>query len=144
LSEFGATAMPRLPRAVIADDSLSVRRSLTQLMEDAGFEVAAARDGLAALQLIEDDLPAIVLLDLEMPKLNGLELTRYLRGRPQTKSIPILMVTSRASDKYRLQADSAGVSLMLGKPVSEDELVSNVRKLMAGHASQQQAVMEPA
>lgn len=143
LAAFSEGDVPRPPRVVIADDSLSVRRSLSQLMEDAGFEVSAARDGLEALQMIEQSDPAIVLLDLEMPKLNGLELTRYLRGRPQTKSIPVLMITSRASEKYRLQADAAGVSLMLGKPVSEDDLVSNVRKLMAGE-SPKMAAMEHA
>jgi len=131
LGAYNESDVPRLPRVVIADDSLSVRRSLSQLMEDAGFEVAAARDGLEALQLIEQTEPAIVLLDLEMPKLNGLELTRYLRGRSQTKSIPVLMITSRASEKYQVLADAAGVSLMLGKPISEDDLISNVRKLMA-------------
>jgi chemosensory pili system protein ChpA (sensor histidine kinase/response regulator) len=121
----------RLPRVVVADDSLSVRRALTQLMEDAGFEVAAARDGLEALELVNAAAPALVLLDLEMPKLNGLEVTRFMRGRAQTRQVPVLMITSRASDKYRAQAQEAGVTMMLGKPYSEDDLILTVRQLMA-------------
>lgn len=134
LSVQAAELAPQL-RVVVADDSLSVRRALTELMEDAGYEVHAARDGLEALELIESISPALVLLDLEMPKLNGLEVTRFMRGRPQTRHVPILMITSRASEKYRTQADEAGVNLMLGKPFSEDDLIVTIRKLMAESAA---------
>ena len=120
-----------LPRVVIADDSLSVRRALAELMKDAGYEVATARDGLEALELVNSMAPALVLLDLEMPKLNGLEVTRFMRGRAQTRHVPVVMITSRAGEKYRAQADEAGVTLMLGKPFAEDELIISVRKLMA-------------
>ena len=126
---------PQLPRVVVADDSLSVRRALGQLMEDAGFEVASARDGLEALELINARTPALVLLDLEMPKLNGLEVTRFMRTRAETRHVPVLMITSRASDKYRAQAENAGVSLMLGKPFADDELIVKVRQLMVNAAS---------
>lgn len=121
----------QLPRVVVADDSLSVRRALAELMEDAGYEVSTARDGLEALELVNSIAPALVLLDLEMPKLNGLEVTRFMRGRAQTRAVPVVMITSRASEKYRVQAEEAGVTLMLGKPFSEDELIVSVRRLMA-------------
>jgi len=124
-------AQAQLPRVVVADDSLSVRRALAELMEDAGYEVSTARDGLEALELINALQPALVLLDLEMPKLNGLEVTRFMRGREQTHSVPVIMITSRASERYRSQAHEAGVTLMLGKPFSEDELTQSVRRLMA-------------
>ncbi len=120
-----------LPRVVVADDSLSVRRALAELMKDAGFEVATARDGLEALELVNSVAPALVILDLEMPKLNGLEVTRFMRSRAQTRHVPVVMITSRASEKYRTQAEEAGVTLMLGKPFAEDELIMSVRKLMA-------------
>lgn len=135
----GALAM--LPRVVVADDSLSVRRALEQLMQDAGYEVAAARDGLEALQLIQQHAPVAVLLDLEMPRMNGLEVCRHLRSDSQTRETPVVMITSRASDKYRLMAEEAGVSRLLGKPFSEDELVNLVRDLVAANNTRSAAAL---
>jgi CheY-like chemotaxis protein len=100
-------------------------------MEDAGYEVSTARDGLEALELVNTTAPALVLLDLEMPKLNGLEVTRFMRSRLQTRNVPVVMITSRAGDKYQAQAEEAGVTVMMGKPFSEDELILCVRTLMA-------------
>lgn len=137
LAKMGEQA--QLPRVVVADDSLSVRRALTQLLEDAGYEVAAARDGLEAMELINATAPVLVMLDLEMPKLNGLEVTRFMRGRPQTAETPVLMITSRTGEKYRAQADDAGVTRMMGKPVTEDDLIATVRELTTARLA-----MEPA
>lgn len=120
-----------LPRVVVADDSLSVRRALEQLMQDAGYEVAAARDGMEALQMIAERTPVAVLLDLEMPRMNGLEVCRFLRSQAETRDVPVLMITSRTSDKYRLMAEESGVTRLLGKPLSEDALVLLVRELVA-------------
>jgi chemotaxis protein histidine kinase CheA/ActR/RegA family two-component response regulator len=119
------------PRVVVADDSLSVRRALEQLMQDAGYEVAAARDGVEALQLIAERTPVAVLLDLEMPRMNGLEVCRFLRSQAATRDVPVLMITSRTGDKYRLMAEESGVTRLLGKPFSEDALVSLVGELIA-------------
>lgn len=128
----GATSSASaLPRVVVADDSLSVRRALEQLMQDAGYEVAAARDGMEALQRIAERTPVAVLLDLEMPRMNGLEVCRFLRSQALTRDVPVLMITSRASDKYRLMAEESGVTRLLGKPFSEDALVLLVRELVA-------------
>lgn len=134
-------ALAVLPRVVVADDSLSVRRALEQLMQDAGYEVAAARDGLEALQLIQQRAPVAVLLDLEMPRMNGLEVCRHLRSDSQTRETPVVMITSRASDKYRLMAEEAGVSRLLGKPFSEDELVNLVRDLVAANPTRSAALV---
>lgn len=125
------SAMQARPRVVVADDSLSVRRALEQLMEDAGYEVAAARDGLEALKMIEERTPVAVLLDLEMPRMNGLEVCQHLRNQSQTRETPVLMITSRASEKYQQMATQAGVTKLLGKPFVEDELVNLVRQLVA-------------
>lgn len=122
---------PVLPRVVVADDSLSVRRALEQLMQDAGYEVAAARDGLEALQMIAERPPVAVLLDLEMPRMNGLEVCKFLRSQSDSRDLPVIMITSRASDKYRLMAEEAGVTRLLGKPFSEDLLVTLVGELVA-------------
>ncbi|MEZ5467792.1 MAG: response regulator, partial [Lysobacterales bacterium] len=132
------TDLQQLPRVVVADDSLSVRRALSELMQDAGYEVMSARDGLEALELIDRTTPNLVLMDLEMPKLNGLEVTRFMRSRAIQRDIPVVMITSRAGDKYRAQAMEAGVTLMLAKPYSEDELVRVVRELSATQVSPSQ------
>ena len=107
-------------------------------MQDAGYEVMSARDGLEALELIDRTTPNLVLMDLEMPKLNGLEVTRFMRSRAIQRDIPVVMITSRAGDKYRAQAMEAGVTLMLAKPYSEDELVRVVRELSATQVSPSQ------
>lgn len=121
-------------RVVVADDSLSVRRALEQLMQDAGFEVATARDGFEALAEIQARPTHALLVDLEMPRMNGLELTRNLRTQADTRDLPVVMITSRATDKHQAMAEQAGVTRMLGKPFSEDSLVALVRDLIAERA----------
>lgn len=120
-----------LTRVVVADDSLSVRRALEQLMQDAGFEVATARDGFEALTAIQAKPTHALLVDMEMPRMNGLELTRTLRNSADTRSLPVVMITSRTTEKHRALAAEAGVTDMLGKPFSEDSLVGLVRQLIA-------------
>lgn len=121
----------RPPTVVVADDSLSVRRALEQLMQDAGYEVASARDGLEALKHINECNPVAVLLDLEMPRMSGLDVCKYMRSQSQMRNTPVVMITSRASDKYRTMAVEAGVTELLGKPFAEDQLVSLVRTLVS-------------
>ncbi|HZF98864.1 MAG TPA: response regulator, partial [Pseudoxanthomonas sp.] len=118
-------------RVVVADDSLSVRRALEQLMQDAGFEVATARDGFEALDQINAKPTHALLVDLEMPRMNGLEVSRNLRNQPALRDLPIVMITSRATEKYQAMAEQAGVTRMLGKPFSEDSLVAMIRGLIA-------------
>lgn len=125
---------PAVPRIVVADDSTSVRRALEQLLQDAGYEVTGARDGVEALQAIEQTAPAAVLLDLEMPRLNGLEVCRHLRSQSHTRSIPVVMITSRTGEKYQLLAEQAGVTELLSKPVAEDQLLHLVRELIQATA----------
>jgi chemosensory pili system protein ChpA (sensor histidine kinase/response regulator) len=118
-----------LPMALVADDSLSARRALVQVMEDAGYEVRAARDGMEAVQVIEEKRPDIMLVDMEMPRMNGIELTAHVRARPETTDLPVIMVTSRSTEKHRRQAEAAGVSVYLTKPFMEDELLGHVTAL---------------
>lgn len=123
------------PNAVIADDSLSVRRALEQLLSDFGFEVRAARDGLDALSLIKARKPDIMLLDLEMPRMNGLELASHVRKEEGIVDVPIIMITSRTSDKHRKMAFDAGVDEILAKPYSDDALLALIRQHMAARKS---------
>ena len=131
LAQAGAPAV----RVVVADDSLSVRRALEQLMQDAGFEVGTARDGFEALAAVHDKPTHALLIDLEMPRMNGLEVVRTLRNQAGTRDLPVVMITSRATDKHRAMAEQAGVTRLLGKPFAEDALVGLVRELIAAQAA---------
>lgn len=113
----------RLPRILVVDDSLSVRRSLATLLADSGFEVDTAVDGLDALRIVESRSPDVLLVDLEMPRMNGLELSSYLRKREATRQLPIIMITSRSTERHRAMAESAGIDTLLTKPYSDDELL---------------------
>jgi chemosensory pili system protein ChpA (sensor histidine kinase/response regulator) len=122
-------------RVLVVDDALSVRRSMEQLLEDAGYDVVTAADGFLALEVVRSKTPAIVLTDLEMPNLNGLELTKRLRELPQFMGTPIVMITSRASDKHRDMAEEAGVDLYLTKPYTDAALIEHVKRLTSQDAS---------
>jgi len=119
------------PRALVVDDSLSMRKTLSQLLHDAGFDVFAARDGFDALEQLARTEIHIVLTDLEMPNLNGLDLTRRLRESPSWRALPVIMISSRGTDKHRARAEQAGVSDYFTKPYSEAELLARVRAHVA-------------
>ncbi|GAA4792724.1 hybrid sensor histidine kinase/response regulator [Lysobacter hankyongensis] len=138
-ARLSVTAAAAATRVVVADDSLSVRRALEQLMQDAGFEVATARDGFEALAAIQAKPTHALLVDLEMPRMNGLEVARNLRNQASTRDLPVVMITSRATDKHQAMAEQAGVTRLLGKPFSEDTLVALVRSLIAERASAEAA-----
>jgi chemotaxis protein histidine kinase CheA/ActR/RegA family two-component response regulator len=119
-----------LPGVLIVDDALSVRNALRQLVQDAGYRVEAARDGIEAIDALRAFRPKIVLTDLEMPNMNGVELTSHLRGRDDMKSVPIIMITSRSQDKHRRMAEQAGVSAYLTKPYNDGDLLQTIRRHM--------------
>ncbi len=126
----GSEQVSSVPRILVVDDSVSTRRSLAQLVQDAGFEVETAADGLEAIDCIEREPPDLVFADLEMPRMNGLELTRHLRSQTQTEKLPVIMVTSRSTEKHRQQADAAGVSDYLTKPFAEEVVLERLAALM--------------
>lgn len=112
----------KLPFVLVVDDSLSARNSLIQFVEDLGFEVRSARDGMEAISLIDKRKPDLILVDMEMPRMNGLELTTHIRANQATQNMPIIMITSRSTDKHRKAALDKGVSHYMVKPFAEDEL----------------------
>ncbi|MEO5670256.1 MAG: response regulator [Ramlibacter sp.] len=128
-----AAAEPRaeLPGVLIVDDALSVRNSLRQLVQDAGYRVEAARDGIEAIDTLKDFKPRVVLTDLEMPNMNGVELTSHIRGRADMKGVPIIMITSRSQDKHRRMAQQAGVDAYMTKPYNDVDLLQTIRQHMA-------------
>ena len=120
-----------LPGVLIVDDSLSVRSSLRQLVQDAGYRVEAARDGIEAIDTLREFQPKVVLTDLEMPNMNGVELTSHIRGRDDMKGVPIIMITSRSQDKHRRMAQQAGVDTYITKPYNDGELLDTIRRHLA-------------
>jgi chemotaxis protein histidine kinase CheA/ActR/RegA family two-component response regulator len=131
-------------RIMVVDDALSVRRAMRQLLEDAGYEVVTCADGQEALNQIDKVAPALVLTDLEMPVVNGVELTRRVRLQPERESLPIIMITSRASDKHRDLAYDAGVSVFLTKPYSDVELLAHVKERTATQPKRSASEFVPA
>ena len=121
-------------RVLVVDDALSVRRSMQQLLGDAGYDVALAADGFEAIEQIRLKRPSLLLTDLEMPNLNGLELTRRVREVQQWMAMPIVMITSRAGDKHRQIAAEAGVDVYLTKPYLDADLLEHVKTLCAADA----------
>ena len=121
----------KLPSVLIVDDSLSVRNSLSQLMSDGGYRPITAKDGLEAINILSEDTPDIVLTDLEMPRMNGLELVSYIRNSEQITSLPVVMVTSRTLAKHRQQAELAGVNRYITKPFTEDEVLTSIDENLA-------------
>ena len=122
-------------RVLVVDDAWSVRRSMQQLLEDAGYDVATAADGFEALERLRTKVPDVVLTDLEMPNLNGLELTRRMQEIPQWAAIPVVMITSRTSTKHRDEGLKAGVDVYLTKPYQDADLLAQVRSLTTNKSS---------
>ncbi len=116
----------KMPLVLVVDDSLTVRKITSRLLAREGFRVATARDGIDALEQVRIALPDVILLDIEMPRMDGFELTRVLHSDPRTAGVPIIMVTSRTAEKHRQYALDLGVHAYLGKPYSELDLVANI------------------
>ena len=119
------------PCALVVDDSLSARRSLGEFMQDLGYEVLTARDGLEAIEVMAERIPKILLVDLEMPRMNGLELAAHVRAQQSTGSLPMIMITSRSTEKHRQKAQAAGVNAYLTKPFSEDVLIDQIQAVVS-------------
>ncbi len=117
---------------MVVDDSLSVRKSMSLLLEDSGFEVILAKDGLEAIEVMNQRRPNVMLVDMEMPRMNGLELTAHVRANHETGNIPIFMITSRTTEKHREQAKTAGVDRYLTKPYQDTELLDLIEQALAG------------
>ncbi len=112
---------------LVADDSTSVRNTLSALLRDANYKVTTARDGLDAMKAMLETRFSLVLTDLEMPQLNGFELTDFIRNRSAQTSLPVVMLTSRGQEKHRARAAQAGVNAFLVKPYADQQLLDTVR-----------------
>ena len=122
-----ASQETQAPLILVVDDALTVRRVIQRLLLREGYRVALANDGVHALQVLEQQRPLMVLSDIEMPRMDGFELARSIRSRPEYADLPIVMITSRIAQKHRDHAMSLGVNHYLGKPYSESELLGLIR-----------------
>ncbi|WP_048441445.1 Hpt domain-containing protein [Caenimonas sp. SL110] len=118
---------PQIPLVLVVDDSITVRRVTQRLLQREGYRVAMAADGLQALERLAEEKPTVVLSDIEMPRMDGFDLARNIRGDQRLKDLPIIMITSRIAEKHREHARELGVDHYLGKPYSEEELLSLVK-----------------
>ena len=119
--------------ALVVDDSITVRRVTQRLLERNGMRVMTAKDGIDALALLEDHLPDVILLDIEMPRMDGYEVAAFVRSDERLKDVPIVMITSRVGEKHRARAIELGVNDYLGKPYQENQLLDAIEPLVNRH-----------
>jgi chemosensory pili system protein ChpA (sensor histidine kinase/response regulator) len=116
--------------AMVVDDSLTVRKVTGDLLKRNGFAVLLAKDGLDAIEQLQTETPDILLVDLEMPRMNGFELIEHVRNTVKFKDVPIVMITSRTAEKHQEVARGLGVNAYLGKPYQEKELLGYMQTLI--------------
>jgi len=122
---------------MVVDDSVTVRKVTTRFLEREGYEVITAKDGVDALRVLQEGLPDLMLLDIEMPRMDGFEVAKTIRTTRRWKHLPIIMITSRTGDKHREHALTLGVDKYLGKPYQEDLLLESMEELLEAASSQQ-------
>ncbi|CAD0315722.1 Hpt domain-containing protein [Xanthomonas hortorum] len=120
----------QVPLVMVVDDSLTMRKVTSRVLERHNLDVTTARDGVEALELLEERVPDLMLLDIEMPRMDGYELATAMRADPRFKAVPIVMITSRSGEKHRQRAFEIGVQRYLGKPYQELDLMRNVYDLL--------------
>ncbi|MDP6375076.1 MAG: Hpt domain-containing protein [Pseudomonadales bacterium] len=124
---------PSLPRSrcvMVVDDSVTVRKVTSRLLERQGMDVIVAKDGVEAVAMLQERRPDILLLDIEMPRMDGFEVTRQIRHDRRLDGLPIVMISSRTGDKHKEHASELGVNRFLGKPFQENELLSTIDELI--------------
>jgi chemosensory pili system protein ChpA (sensor histidine kinase/response regulator) len=119
------------PLVLVVDDSLTVRRVTQRLLVREGYRVTLAKDGIEALERLAEELPQVVLSDIEMPRMDGFDLVRNIRGDARLRSLPVIMITSRIAQRHRDYAAELGVDHYLGKPYSEEDLLALIGRYTA-------------
>ncbi len=119
-----------VPVVMVVDDSVTMRKVTGRVLERQGYEVLTAKDGIDALERMAEQVPDLMLLDIEMPRMDGYELATEMRRDPRLRDVPIIMITSRTGEKHRERAFDIGVNRYLGKPYQEPELLKNVNELL--------------
>jgi chemosensory pili system protein ChpA (sensor histidine kinase/response regulator) len=129
------TAETQVPLVLVVDDSLTVRRVTQRLLQREGYRVTLAKDGLEGLEKLNEERPAVLLSDIEMPRMDGFDLVRNLRADPKLVDLPVIMITSRIAQKHKDYAAELGVDHYLGKPYAEEDLLSLVARYARASAN---------
>ncbi len=132
-SKVETTVVPeeeQSPLIMVVDDSLTVRKITGRLLTRQGYRLSTAKDGAEALEMLQEELPDLMLLDIEMPRMDGFELTRHIRADNRTRGLPIIMITSRTAEKHRLHAFELGVDTFMGKPYQDEALLQEIDMLL--------------
>jgi chemosensory pili system protein ChpA (sensor histidine kinase/response regulator) len=126
----------RPPRtlALVVDDSITMRKVTRRVLEAYDFEVITARDGVEAVEEMRERVPDLILLDIEMPRMDGYQVAEHVRGDARLRQVPIIMITSRAGKKHRDRGKEAGANAYLSKPYKESELIDEIRQLLKNKA----------
>jgi chemosensory pili system protein ChpA (sensor histidine kinase/response regulator) len=130
LTAFAKKKPIKAPAIMVVDDSLTVRKVTCRLLEREGCDVLIAKNGKEAIEILQDSIPDVMLIDLEMPKMNGFELIEWVRANPETAHIPMIIISSRTAEKHRKIAQDLGVNIFLGKPYKEEELLNHLSGLI--------------
>jgi len=115
---------------LVVDDSVTVRKVTTRLLERHGMEVRTAKDGVDAMEILQEYRPDVMLLDIEMPRMDGFEVATQMRHDSKLKDVPIIMITSRTGDKHKERAMAIGVTDYMGKPFQEEKLLGSINNIM--------------
>ena len=118
------------PNILVVDDSVTVRKVTSRVLRRQGYRVATAKDGVEALKAMQEEIPAVILLDIEMPRMDGFEVATRVRASEELRNIPIIMITSRTGDKHRQRAMELGVDYYMGKPYQEEQLLETLDQLL--------------
>jgi chemosensory pili system protein ChpA (sensor histidine kinase/response regulator) len=137
VSEAAERAAPAAtgPTVLVVDDSITIRKVTQRILERHEINVVTAKDGIDAVSWMAQSVPDLILLDIEMPRMDGYEVASYVRGEERLAGVPIIMITSRTGDKHRERAEEIGVNRYLGKPYQEAELMENIGELLQTHES---------
>ena len=127
------TEVDRPTLVMVVDDSVTVRKVTSRLLERNGMNVMTAKDGVDAITQLQERKPDIMLLDIEMPRMDGFEVATLVRHDEQLKDLPIIMITSRTGEKHRDRAMGIGVNEYLGKPYQESLLLEAIQQLVTRH-----------
>jgi chemosensory pili system protein ChpA (sensor histidine kinase/response regulator) len=124
-----------IPTVMVVDDSVTVRKITSRLLERNGYQVILAKDGMDAISILQDHTPDVMLLDIEMPRMDGFEVASIVKHEDRLKDISIIMITSRTGQKHRERAMSLGVNEYLGKPFQEADLLKHIEKYISADIS---------
>ena len=123
------------PTVMVVDDSVTVRKVTSRFLERQGYKVAVAKDGVDAIEILQETIPDLILLDIEMPRMDGFEVAIQIRHNKRLQHIPIIMITSRTGEKHRERALEIGVNDYMGKPFQENELLNKIQTLLGEEVS---------